>query len=436
MFHRSLKKVAVTAMAALTAVSLAACAHEDSAAPQASGSKDSGTTASGKPVRVWFMEGSVSDDAQKWLTQEFAKENPGQTLQVEVQPWQNIAAKLQTALASKDQSPDVVEIGTGRSLLAASGALLDISDMYKELGGSELIPDFTDGGMYNGKHYAYPMYGGVRGVFYRKDLFKKAGIEVPKTLDEFKDAAIKLQKANPDHTPDFSGVYLAGVDFHALESYMYAMGGRYAKEENGKFVGTLTSPEAQKALHQIQDIFRNGTHFALDSKAGQKQFQNYFSEGKVGMLIATGNLGNLIDKKLFDEGKVGVFALPSETPGKYGVTYAGGSNVAISANSQNVPGAKAAMKLIFSKGFQERLAASGWVPGNLTYADHVAGKFSDISKGVMKIAYSVPKTPKFDTFYQNNGLANFWASIAKLEDPMAAAKQLDDQFNKVLNSDE
>ena len=62
-------------------------------------------------LRVWFMQDSVSDKAAEWLSTEFAAENPGSTLTVEVQPWTDIVSRLLTSLASKSETPDIVEIG-------------------------------------------------------------------------------------------------------------------------------------------------------------------------------------------------------------------------------------------------------------------------------------------------------------------------------------
>lgn len=388
---------------------------------------------SNAPVRVWFMEGSVSDAAQKYLTETFEKENPGQKLKVEVQPWKNIKSKLQTALASDDQSPDLVEFSASPDPLIVAGAFQDISDLYEPLGGKDFIPAFAKGGIWEGKRYSLPLYGGVRGVFYRKDLFKKAGINKPETLTELKDAAIKLQASNPEKKPNFSGMYLAGIDLHALESYMYALGGEYAKQEGDKWVGQLSAAPAQKALKDMQEIFRKGTRYALDSQAGQKQFQNYFNNGTAGMLIATGNIGEKIDKKLWDEDKVGVMPLPSETPGKIGSSYAGGSNIGLATKALNPKGARAALKIIFSEKFQTMMAESGWIPGNLKYADKVAGPLGKYSKEIMKNANIGPETPNMGVFFRNNALKDFWARIAKLEDPVKVAGELDKQFNTVLN---
>lgn len=425
-----LKKITAITLSAALLTGVAACSSGGGKSSEASGSSES----SNGTVRVWFMEGSVSEKAQKYLTEEFAKENPGSELKIEIQQWDGIASKLQTSLASKNESPDLVEIGnTQTSSFTSVGAFDDVSSMKEELGGKNLIPSFVKASTIDGKLYALPLYAGARGVFYRKDLFEKAGIAVPETISDFTKAVIDLQKANPDNTPDFSGMYFAAVDPHGVESYLFADGFDYAKDENGKWVGLVDSPDSVAALKNAQNIFQNGTKYALDSKAGQKSFQRYFNEGKTGVLIGTGNVGVKIDKKLWDEDKVGVFAIPSNTPGKPGATFAGGSNVALAANSNHKELAKKALKVIFSEGFQKAIAEDGWVPGNTSYGKDVKGPFGKLASTIIENSKLTPNSPEWGVNFDGKVMNEFFTRIAKGEDVDAVAKEFNDKLNETLN---
>src|SRR5699024_10427900 len=118
-------------------------------------------------------------------------------------------------LASASESPDLVETGNTQSTTFTSvGAFADVSDLYEELGGEDLIPSFVEAAVVDGKNYAYPLYAGARGVFYRKDLVESAGLSEPQTIDEFHEAMIALGEANPDDVDGFSGMYFAAVDIH------------------------------------------------------------------------------------------------------------------------------------------------------------------------------------------------------------------------------
>ena len=78
----------------------------------------------------------------------------------------------------------------------SAGAFEDISDKKEELGGDDLLAGFVESGSYDGKLFAAPYYAGSRLVFYRKDLYKKAGLSVPDTLQEYMAAGEKLKTAS------------------------------------------------------------------------------------------------------------------------------------------------------------------------------------------------------------------------------------------------
>lgn len=422
------RKIAALAAAASLALGVAGCSKDSDPGSSEAESQ------SGQTVRVWFMEGSISDEAQQYLVDEFAKANPGNELKVEVQQWDGIVSKLQTSLASKNESPDLVEIGnTQTTSFTTVGAFADVTDMRETLGGDDLIQSFIDASTVDGKIYAYPLYAGARGVYYRKDLFEQAGIDVPQTIEEFKDAAIALQQANPEGGEDFSGLYFAAVDAHGVESFLFPAGFEYAKQEGDKWVAQVTTPESMKALEMAQDLFANGTRFGLDSQASQKSFERYFNEGQVGILIGTGNIGVKIDQELWDADKVGIFAIPSEEPGVPGASFAGGSNIAMATNSQNPELAKRALEVIFSEGFQKLIAQDGWVPGNTKLGSDVAGAFGEIAADVVAHSKLTPNTPQWGVAVGDNAVNDFYTHIAKGEDLQKTAQEFNDQLDTLLN---
>jgi N,N'-diacetylchitobiose transport system substrate-binding protein len=409
-------------------MSLAACSNAGSAGTSGSDAEETGT------VHMWVMEGSLSDDSQKYLVDEFAEENPGSELKIEVQQWDGIVSKLQTSLASKNESPDLVEIGnTQTTTFTSVGAFADVTDLKNSLGGDDLIPSFVDAATIDDKIYAYPLYAGARGVFYRTDLFEQAGIEVPSTIEEFSEAAVALQAANPEGVADFSGMYLAAVDPHGVESYLFPQGFEYADQDGEKWVGQASAPESIASLTSLQNVFQNGTRYALDSQAGQKSFERYFNEGKTGILIGTGNIGTKIDQALWDAGKVGVFAIPSDKAGVPGSTFAGGSNIALATNSQHPALAEKALELIFAEGFQTRLAEEGWVPGNTSFSGEVAGPFGEIAGDIITNSKLTPNSPEWGVAFGSTQLNEFFTRIAKGEDVKTVAKSFDEQLNVALN---
>ena len=162
-----------------TALGLAACGG--SGGGEAEEPADVGSI-TGQTVRVWFMEGSISDEAIAHLEEAFKEAHPENSLVVEIQPWDGIDAKLQTSLASASESPDLVETGnTNSSIYTSIGAFAPLDDIYEDLGGDDLIQSFVEAGRWDDQLLAVPLYAGARGIFYRQDLFEAAGIAQPAT---------------------------------------------------------------------------------------------------------------------------------------------------------------------------------------------------------------------------------------------------------------
>lgn len=419
---------------AALALGLAACGNAGSSG---SGSAKDPKDITGQTVRVWFMEGSLPEEAVKHLEDTFAEQHPGNTLTVEIQPWDGIVSKLQTSLASESESPDLVETGNTQSTTFTSvGAFADVTDLYEDLGGEDLIPSFVEAGIVEGKNYAYPLYAGARGLFYRQDLFEAASIAEPTTIDEFQKAMVALTEANPEDIEGFSGMYFAAVDIHGVDSFLFAAGGEFATEnEDGTFTAALTTPESLEALGRVQGLFTDATAYALDSQASQKAFEKYFNEGKVGAMIGTGNIGTKIDQALWDEDKVGVMALPSDTPGEVGRTFAGGSNISLASNALNPELAREALKIIFDETFQTFIAEAGWSPGNAAYGGAVAGPFGEISQEIVANSKLTPNTPQWGVASSNNLVRDLFTELAQGNAVDATAEKYNTALQETLSAD-
>lgn len=390
-------------------------------------------------VRVWFMEGSISDAARSYLTETFNKKHTeqGNTLTIEIQPWDGIVSKLQTSLASASESPDLVETGnTQTSAFASVGAFASLDDLYEEVGGDHLIQSFVDAGSWDGTKFALPLYAGARGIYYRKDLFAAAGLDEPRTLEDFADAVVALGAANPDQTPGFSGMYLAAVDVHGVESVMFAGGGDFARKDGDTWVEMLTDAATVESLTRIQRLFREGTTYALDSQSSQKAFEKYFNENKVGVLLGTGNVGVKIDSALWEADKVAVMPLPGLEEGSVGKTFAGGSVVALAKNASNPELAREALRIIFTEEFQKLLADDGWVPGTDEFDITVSGAFGEISPVIVENSKLTPNTPRWGVAAGDNVIRDFFTAIAQGGDVQATAKDYGTRLADILNSGE
>ncbi|MDE1179854.1 extracellular solute-binding protein [Paraburkholderia sp.] len=95
-------------------------------------------------------------------------------------------------------APDVVNWHNGERMAyyAKRGLFEDLSGDWSKNGWNTTYASTKEASSYNGKQYAAPTVYYSWGMFYRKDLFTKAGIGAePKTWDEFLDDCKKLKAA-------------------------------------------------------------------------------------------------------------------------------------------------------------------------------------------------------------------------------------------------
>src|ERR671913_2062946 len=231
---------------AVFAIALAVVAATATGASQASPAK-----AQADGITVWLMGDAQANwpEAVAAANQAFKTQHPGVDVTVQYQSWADYKTKFEATL-SAGSGPDVLEFGnTDVPKYSAAGALapLNRSDFPNS---ATWRSGLTKAGSYNGRTYAVPYYAGARGVIYRTDQYKAAGIKsVPKSLAAFQAAGQKLMaKYGGAKDPTYSAVYFPGRYWYAAMSFVYDFGGQIAKTKSGKGVGTLDSPQALQGL--------------------------------------------------------------------------------------------------------------------------------------------------------------------------------------------
>ena len=132
------------------------------------------------PLRFWAMgrEGEVVSD----LLRGFQKEHPGIAIRIEQLPWLSAHEKLLTAFAG-DATPDVAQLGnTWVPELGTLDALLPLNDWVAAspaLDPPDWFPGIWHTNVLEGQLLGLPWYVDTRLLFYRRDLFARAGITRP-----------------------------------------------------------------------------------------------------------------------------------------------------------------------------------------------------------------------------------------------------------------
>lgn len=416
----------IAALGAVAALALTACSTDGEAGGDKSSTPAPKPTApaSERSITFWVAGTDTNDDMRKWLADTFKEKTGGATLKIEQIEWSELVPRLQTALPNAEQTPDLVEIGnTQAPTFTSVGAFSDLTTLLPELGGDKVGPkSFVDAGSYDGKVYAVPYYWGSRYVFYNTEVFEKEGVEVPTTLAELNEAAKKLT------TADRSGLWLPGQDWRNGLFWLFANGGEIAKVEGGKWVGALSSPESQKALAQVQDIFTNGTHAPKDGLDEEPWVP--FNEGDSAMFVAPGWARWSVKEDV----KFAPFAVPGVEAGTYAAGLAGGSNLAISAKSANQDLATELLKIIYSEEFQTQLAKNGMGPAvsefNSLMGDDAFAKAAIASAENSKLT---PGSPGWASVEAAKLMEETFGKIAAGGDIVAIAKDADARLGEMLN---
>ena len=189
---------------------LAVAASLAAAALALSGCSGGGSGGDDDTLRLWHYEGADSAMGKAWDEAiKVFEEETGATVEFEEKSFEQIRSTASQVLNS-DEAPDLLEYNKGNAtagLLSSQGLLTPLDDAVEEYGwDDQLAPSLQttakydeNGIMGSGSWYGVPNYGEFVEVYYNKDAFAAAGLEVPTTLDEFEDvlAAFAAQGVTP-----------------------------------------------------------------------------------------------------------------------------------------------------------------------------------------------------------------------------------------------
>ncbi len=146
-------------------------------------------------ITVWAM-GEEGENLGAFADA-FIEDNPDATVTVTNIPWADVMTKYQTAVAA-GTVPDAIMIGSSLlSSMVAAGGLAPVpdgvvdEDTLNETAAESVVVEDTA--------YAVPWYVETRVLYYRTDLAEAAGMEAPKTWDEFTDFAAGFTEAGADY---------------------------------------------------------------------------------------------------------------------------------------------------------------------------------------------------------------------------------------------
>ena len=372
----------------------------------------------------------------------FKAKHSGVDVDVQYQGWGDHLTKFDAALAG-GTAPDVIEFGNSEtSRYMAAKLLQDLTAQAKSFPNSKTwLKALKDSCTYNGKLYCVPYYAGARAVIYRKDQYKAVGVKsTPKSLDQFAAAGKKLMKKYGKQR-NYSALYFPGQYVWAGLSFVYDYGGKVAVSKNGKWQGTLNSPQAIKGLSRLKAIVKGLSRANKTTDEANPQQSLVFSKGRVGAFIGNGwEWPYALDEKLGNpslKNKIGAYPMPSHIAGKFMPTFLGGSDVAVPVTSKNKALAYDWIRIFTSNSSMRKLATIGKQIPNTTSLASINAKNPQLAPfaTAAKSSWFVPTAPNWVKVENARVLKTmFQAIITGRKSVAKAAKDASAQITKILNA--
>ncbi|GGM17679.1 sugar ABC transporter substrate-binding protein [Streptomyces fumigatiscleroticus] len=322
--------IAATALVASLALTATACNEGDS-----------GDSADGPVTITYWDTSNATNEAPtyKALVEEFEAANKGIKVNYVNVPFDQAQNKFDTA-AGATGAPDVLRAEVGWTpAFAKKGYFLPLDGTEALADQDKFQSSLIEQAQYEGKTYGVPLVTDTLALVYNKELFKKAGVEVPKTWGDLKKAAATIK--------DKTGVdgYLGSTAGYYGQPFLYGEGTDTVDADAKKI--TIDSAEAKKAYQTWLGLFDGKGLAKADTTAdAYAHKQDAFVNGKVAAIIeGPWEITNFYKGSAFkDKNNLGIATVPAGSTGKAGAPT-GGHNLSVYAGSDEAH-QKAALKFV------------------------------------------------------------------------------------------
>jgi arabinogalactan oligomer/maltooligosaccharide transport system substrate-binding protein len=322
--------IAATALVASLALAATAC-----------GDSDSGSDSSGPVTITWWDTSNATNEAPTYqaLIKEFEAANKDVKVKYVNVQFDQAQNKFDTA-AGASGAPDVLRSEVGWTpAFAKKGYFLPLDGTEALAEQDKFKANLLEQARYEGKTYGVPLVTDTLALVYNKELFEKAGVEVPKTWDELKKAAATIK--------DKTGVdgYWGSTQAYYAQPFLYGEGTDTVDADAKKI--TVNSAEAKKAYGTWLSLFDGkGLHKADTTADAYAHIQDAFVNGKVAAIIqGPWEITNIYKGPAFkDKDNLGIATVPAGSAGTAGAPT-GGHNLSVYAGSSKEKQA-AALKFV------------------------------------------------------------------------------------------
>ncbi|MFM8607689.1 MAG: ABC transporter substrate-binding protein [Hyphomicrobiales bacterium] len=221
-------------------------------------------------------------------------------------PFAEIFPKIQNDWTTKTNSIDVGVFAAGWGVELDAAGLLEDLDTYiakdKKIDAADIAPYFREFGQkIGGKTKLLMVDGDFQMVYYRTDVLKKAGLQPPKTWQDYVAVASKIhgQDMNGDGTPDYGSCIFKkrnAQSYFAIQTIASSFVQTKGTSQGFHFDNTTMKPiinnEAwKKAFELYKETGKYGPPEELNMDIGDTRA--VFKAGRCGLLIEWGDPGTL-----------------------------------------------------------------------------------------------------------------------------------------------
>jgi trehalose/maltose transport system substrate-binding protein len=271
-------------------------------------------------------------------------------------------ALYQQLLAAQSRDIDVLQIDVIWPAILAT-QLMDLSQLLPAQDRADHFKVLVDNDTVDGKLVAVPWFVDAGLLYYREDLLKKYGKQVPQTWAELADTAkAVLEGESKGGNAKLQGYVWQGRAYEGLTcnalEWIASFGGGGIVDQKGAV--TIDNPQAVKALQTASGWIGTISPKGVLSY-GEEESRGVFQSGNAVFMRNwpyAWALANAPDSPV--KGKVGVAVLPQgEGPNARHAATLGGQNLAVSRYSAHPKEAADLVRYLTSKEEQKRRALQG-----------------------------------------------------------------------------
>ena len=299
-----MKKILAMLLALAMAVSLFACSNgggngdatnppsegtEASQPPESEGNESN--EPSGDKIDINLIAAEYGQNTKQWwadFQNEFNSTYDNINLVVEVVSWNDIYTVVNTRLGGNN-APDILNIDVFADY-QADDLLLPAQDYISEETYAKFYDAFLEQSVVDGTVWAIPDLASARAMYYNEDILKAAGVEVPTTWDELKEACKKIKEYDDSIYP--WGIDMTTDEGQAAFAYYIWNNGSDFTDADGNWA--LNSDANVEAIEYAVSLVKDGYTNTDPTTETRYKLQDLFGAGKLAMVIGPNSIPTYI----------------------------------------------------------------------------------------------------------------------------------------------